>query len=121
MPSHRAFGTKVESGACHFLAQRGLSLVTRNFSCRMGEIDLIMLDVHILVFIEVRYRATNRFGGGKGSVTTPKQLRLIRTASHFLQRKPQFSDCVCRFDVVAVTGSVKAFCYEWIQDAFRLE
>ena len=62
-----------ESRAEQFLLSQGLVLITRNFSTRSGEIDLIMRDDTHIAFIEVRFRSTIRFGGAVGSVTRAKQ------------------------------------------------
>ena len=65
------------------LAQ-GLSLLTRNFRSRLGEIDLIMDDGQSLVFVEVRYRRGNAFGSGAESVNRRKQARITACAQHYL-------------------------------------
>lgn len=97
--------------------QRGLCLVERNFRTRYGEIDLIMQDQSVLVFVEVRYRRHQHFGDALDTVTATKQHRLIRTADIYLQHK-QLS-CACRFDVVGVTGPRHARHIDWIQHAFE--
>lgn len=102
-----------EDAALHYLQQRQLTLIERNFSCKGGEIDLIMRDaVASLVFVEVRQRADNRHGGAAASVTLSKQRRLIIAAQYFLQRYRQ--PPACRFDVIAIDGDA----IEWIKNAF---
>ncbi|QRX84843.1 YraN family protein [Glaciimonas sp. PAMC28666] len=102
-----------EDAALDYLQQRQFTLIERNFSCKGGEIDLIMRDgVASLVFVEVRQRADNRHGGAAASVTISKQRRLIIAAQHFLQRYRQ--PPACRFDVIAIDGDV----IEWIKNAF---
>jgi len=105
-----ARGQAAEEEALAYLRQQGLVLVERNFSCRCGEIDLIMRDKHALVFVEVRQRGSRRFGGAAASVTAVKQTRLVQTASLYLQRfaRPP----ACRFDLVAIDGND----LEWLQD-----
>jgi putative endonuclease len=89
--------------------------VAQNYRCRLGEIDLVMLHRDCLVFVEVRFRAANRFASARLSVDSRKQLKLIRTAAIFLSQNPQYARHAVRFDVVAIDdGSV-----EWICDAFR--
>ena len=68
MSSHRLQGKKAEDVACSFLQRNGLSLVERNYHCRYGEIDLIMHDDDTLVFVEVRYRNSNKFGDAAESI-----------------------------------------------------
>ena len=74
-------GRNAEKDALTFLRQQGLQLVTRNFRCRLGEIDLIMLDAGCIVVVEVRYRNDNRFASAALSVDRHKQSKLLRTAS----------------------------------------
>lgn len=109
-------GFVVEHYAADQLTLRGLQLVARNFQTRFGEIDLIMWDQAVLVFVEVRYRRHSRFGDALDSVTPAKQQRLIRTADIYLQHK-QLS-CACRFDIVGVTGPRHARHIDWIRHAF---
>ena len=79
-------GRNAEDESLAFLQLQGLKFVTRNFNCRFGEIDLIMMDGNTLVFVEVRKRKNRRFGGAAGSVTLAKQRRIINTAQCYLQR-----------------------------------
>ena len=81
-------GQAYETKACLYLQQRGLTLLQRNYRSRHGEIDLIMQEADSLVFVEVRYRRSNRFGSGAESVSYHKQARLIATAAHYLQPPP---------------------------------
>lgn len=113
-------GQKAESLACSHLEQQGLRLITRNFRCRMGEIDLIMQDGSELVFIEVRYRYTNDFGGAISSIDKRKCQKMVKTASYYLQQNAQTDETPCRFDVMIVS-SIERNRMEWIQDAFRLD
>ncbi len=94
-----------ERAACDYLLQHGLELVDANYSCRFGEIDLVMRDGNSLVFVEVRFRKSSGFGGGAASVDSAKQRRLSRTARHYLQHHRFDGDC--RFDVVDVSGHIE--------------
>ncbi len=116
--NHRETGNHAESLACTFLERRGLRLLCRNFHCRRGEIDLVMQDRDSLVFIEVRYRRHNRYGGAAGSVTPTKCRRIIHCARYFLSRH-QASEQAIRFDVIAIEGEPGALQIEWLKDAFR--
>jgi len=107
-------GVKYEQQALSFLKQQGLLLVCQNFYCRFGEIDLIMVDQDTLVFIEVRYRKNQDFGGATASVTPRKQMKLIKTAKHYLSQLD--NEPYCRFDVVAISATTEP---QWIQDAFQ--
>jgi putative endonuclease len=116
--SRVAQGTVAEDLALHYLEARGLSLVTRNFRCRVGELDLIMRDGEQLVFVEVRSRRHSRYGTPAESITRTKQQRLLRAAALYLQR--QRLDPPCRFDVVAILQTGDEPRIEWIRDAFQL-
>lgn len=99
-------GSYFEQLACVFLQQQGLQLLAYNWQQpRVGEIDLIMLEVgqawSTVVFIEVRQRQRSNFGDAALSVTHTKQRRVIKTARYFLQQHPLYADYDCRFDVVA--------------------
>ena len=111
-------GRDAESHACDYLLSRGLSLLTRNFRSRLGEIDLVMDDGESLVFVEVRYRRRDVFGSGAESVDRRKQARITACAQHYLQKHPAASQRPCRFDVVAISGSQETPDIQWIRDAF---
>lgn len=106
-----------ESRAEQFLLSQGLILITKNFSTRSGEIDLIMRDDTHIAFVEVRFRSTTRFGGAIGSVTRAKQKKLIKCARAFLVRNPVWATRPCRFDVIAydAKGGGQP---QWFQAAF---
>ncbi|HMM46855.1 MAG TPA: YraN family protein [Thiobacillaceae bacterium] len=107
-------GQTAESRAAAFLRSRGLELVTRNWRCRFGEIDLVMRHDQVLVFVEVRMRTRGDFGGAAASVTPAKQKRLLAAARQYLGRLQSVPPC--RFDVVALDGDRAP---EWIQNAFE--
>ena len=104
-------GQAGEDAALAFLQQQGLTLVMRNFRCKAGEIDLVMAAANALVFVEVRQRASSRFGGAGASIGAAKQRRLILTAQFYLQRYR--TPPPCRFDVVTIDGGR----INWITDA----
>ncbi len=111
-------GAQAEQQALRYLQQQGLKIITRNYHCRRGEIDLILWEGELLLFVEVRYRKSARFGTAAESVTPEKQRRILAAASHYLQRERAVQDVACRFDVVAISGE-KAENIHWIKDAFR--
>lgn len=116
----RSVGEEAEQIALDYLLAQKLRLIARNFSCRVGEIDLIMQNRDCLVFIEVRYRKPNRFASAALSVNLRKQRKLIKAASFFLCRNAHLADRVIRFDIVALDGpSETESTLQWLQDAFR--
>ena len=116
----RTVGSDAERLATEFLKRQGLVPITKNFRCRLGEIDLIASDGNAIVFVEVRYRAHNRFSRAGLTVDIHKQRKLIRTAALFITARPRYSNCVMRFDVVAIDADERGEkTIDWIKDAFR--
>lgn len=113
-------GKQAEAAAQQWLETKKLSLLQKNYVCRLGEIDLVMLDDEILVFVEVRLRSHIRFGGAVESVDAKKQRKIILTARHFLMCHPKYSQHICRFDVIAFGESADTSNPVWYKDAFRL-
>lgn len=116
--SRQQQGAVSERQARHLLQTAGLRFVAANVRYRAGEIDLIMRDKQVWVFVEVRYRRNDRFGGAAASITRSKQQKLLRAAALWLHSRGQsFDTADCRFDVVAITGEQ----VEWLPDAFTAE
>ncbi len=85
-----------------FLKRKGLKTLTRNFSCKTGELDLVMVDIDsTIVFVEVRTKADSDFATPEDSITKPKKTRLLRTARYFLATN-NIHDRPYRFDSVAI-------------------
>jgi putative endonuclease len=120
LPTHLRRGKIAEDRALAHLQCNGLTLHRRNYRTPYGEIDLVMVDPvrHELVFVEVRYRNTDRFGSAAQSVDRQKQTRLTASAEHFRQHHSQFGHCACRFDVVALSGDLEKGSLQWYQNAF---
>ena len=104
-------GDAGEDAALLHLQKHGLVLVERNFSCRGGELDLVMRDGATVVFVEVRRRASSAFGGAAATIGRAKQARLVVAANTWLQRYRM--PPACRFDVVAIDGGTLA----WLRNA----
>jgi len=109
-------GKAAENIACDYLQKKGLTLITRNYHCRQGEIDIIMDDKGTTVFIEVRYRKNASFGDAKESITLQKQNKIRTTALHYLHSSQENSNA--RFDVIAITGEHNQQKFEWVKNAF---
>ena len=114
----QGIGTLAERQAERFLKQHGYLVLKKNYSTRMGEIDLILQKSDLLVFVEVRMRSNKRYGTGADTVTKTKQKKLIRTAEHYLQRHPNFGNTSMRFDVVSIDADGEI---DWIPGAFTLD
>jgi len=114
--NRRADGARYEDIALAHLERAGLALIARNYTCRYGEIDLVMRDRDVIVFVEVRYRSAGRFGDGVDSITASKRTKLVRAAGAFLAEHPRLAAAACRFDVLAI-GDASAI--DWRQNAFE--
>lgn len=107
-------GDEKEHRAKTYLEQHGLTVVTQNYACRFGEIDIICFDQanETLVMVEVRYRNTDKYGGAAGSVTKSKQAKIKKAALFYLATRKL--DTRVRFDVIAIEQQQ----LNWIQSAF---
>jgi putative endonuclease len=119
----RERGRHAEEAACHYLQQQGLTLLQRNYACPRGEIDLVMRQADVTVFVEVRFRRNIRYGSGAESVDWRKQDKLRATAAHYLQQHPKAAKGACRFDVVSLSAGAASdgaiANIDWITDAFQ--
>ncbi len=111
-------GRLIEERACALLLAEGLEALQRNYRCRGGEVDLIMRDGASIVFVEVRYRASEAFGGAIESIGVRKRQRLRHCARVYLATMGFCSEQRCRFDVVLATGPVRDASLRWIRGAF---
>ena len=110
-------GASGEEAAAAFLRARGYTILTRNFRCQTGEIDLVALDGNTLVFCEVRTRRSAGQGSALESVGPAKRRRVIHVADCYLARHRLHAHPV-RFDVVAVERRGGAVTIEHVVDAF---
>jgi len=110
----KTHGKLAEGLAADYLQLHGLRLLERNYSCRLGEIDLILADGPALVFAEVRLRRNRDYGGAAASITAAKRQRILRAARHYLSGRPERP---CRFDVILL-DALEPGRIEWIKDAF---
>ena len=99
----------------------GLDFITRNYRCRVGELDLVMQERGCLVIVEVRCRGSRRFVDAALTVDEWKQARIIRATRSLLSAKPWLADYAIRFDVVAIGDTQgRSGEIQWIRDAFRV-
>ena len=113
----QTLGNAAEQQARDYLGEQGLRYVESNWRAQFfkqaGEIDLVMRDGDEWVFVEVRARKSQHFGGAAASVTHAKQQKLRRAAQAYLHAH-HLHDAFCRFDVVAIeAGEIN-----WLQNAF---
>ena len=109
-------GNQAEKVALSYLEQQGLTLIEKNYQTRLGEIDLIMQDGKSIVFVEVRLRKNNIFGGASESITQAKQRKIAKVAQQFLQHH---GNQPCRFDAI-VMEKAEIQHIQWIKHAFEV-
>lgn len=121
--AHLKRGQWAEDKAQQFLIKQGLKLVCCNYYCQFGEIDLIMKHQETLVFVEVRFRKSSRYGSPAESITVSKQTKIINSANHYLASKPHKGPI--RFDAVTLSLSnpglddANNYQLNWINNAFQ--
>jgi putative endonuclease len=111
-------GAWAENLAVEHLESHGLEVLARNYRIRGGEIDAVMRDGSLIVFVEVKQRSSDAFGGALEAVTAQKMALLRRAALHYLVTELHSDDLPCRFDLLLVHGSADRHRLEWLQNAF---
>lgn len=112
--ARQLFGRAGEDAACRELEHRGYAIVERRYASKLGEIDIIARDGDVTVFVEVKAREGDEFGGAAAAVTPAKQRTIARVAMDYIARHRLF-DRPCRFDVAVVDGAGRV---ELIRSAF---
>lgn len=115
-------GLRYEDRALKHLQSRGLRLLQHNYSCRCGEIDLIMQDGESICFIEVKFRKSMTYGGAANSIPLTKRRKIIKTALFYIAGHRQLARFPLRFDAFLIQrqpdGSDRI---DWIRNAFYAE
>lgn len=115
-------GKKAEDAAAAYYEDSGCVVVTRNYHCRYGEIDIIAKDGDVLVFVEVRCRRSKAMVSPAESVDSRKINKLIETAEHYMTENNLPEDINCRFDLAEVTFSrEQPLSVEIVKNAFVVE
>lgn len=112
-------GKLAEEKALEYLKRNGLKPVTTNFNSPCGEIDIIMYDENVIVFIEVKFRKNNNFIHPVETIDSHKCEKIIATSQYFQQKNHKISKMISRFDVVIITGNINNPKIEWIKNAFQ--
>lgn len=110
----RRTGEEWERQAAEYLTRQGMRIVETNFRCRQGEIDLVGYHGEYLVFVEVKYRSTDRQGTALEAVDYRKQRRICRVADYYRYLHKIGMNVSVRYDVVAIQNG--EIC--WVQNAF---
>jgi putative endonuclease len=117
--NHIATGKNAEDIALEFLLNKGLSLRERNYNCTLGEIDLIMQEGDITVFVEVRARTNNNVLHAIETIDRRKVAHIIRASEHYLQKNSMTYSCTCRFDLILFDNKPCMEDLHWLQNAFE--
>jgi putative endonuclease len=112
-------GKEGERVAEQYLKHKGYKLVERNYRCSVGELDLIVLDRRVVVFVEVKTRSGHGFGSPLEAVEFHKQRKMIQAAQYFLSEK-RLHQRDARFDVVGISWPGREPVVEHIENAFEL-
>lgn len=112
-------GREGEKIAEEYLKKKGYKVVERNYRCSIGEVDLIVLDRRVIVFVEVKTRSGHGFGMPSEAVERRKQRKMIQTAQFFINAK-SLHQRDARFDVVAISWLGRQPVVEHIENAFQL-
>ncbi|MGH7785003.1 MAG: YraN family protein [Candidatus Binatia bacterium] len=112
-------GREGERIAERYLKKKGYKLVERNYRCAVGELDLIVLDRRVIVFVEVKTRTGPGFGSPLEAVEFRKQHKMIQAAQFFLTAR-NLNQREARFDVVGVSWPGAQPLVEHIENAFEL-
>lgn len=112
--NNRATGTEKEQTAAEFLQKNGMRILEKNYRCKQGEVDIIGRHKGYLVFVEVKYRKSDRMGFPEEAVHRKKQKRICNCARVYMYLKGLGAEYPVRFDVVAICGEQ----ITWYQNAF---
>jgi putative endonuclease len=107
-------GKKWEEQGSKFLENQGFKIIDKNFTCRMGEIDIIAVKDEVIHFIEVKFRKKGSISNAAESVTVSKQKRIKSAAGFFLIKNQKYMDFYQQFDVFAIDGDR----FEYIENCF---
>ncbi|MGD9109578.1 MAG: YraN family protein [Phycisphaerales bacterium] len=102
LTDRKALGRWGEKRCEKYLKSKGFKTLARNYSCKVGELDLVMADGDgTIVFVEVKTRADESFGPTEDVITRPKKERMAKSARYFLTTH-KIENRPCRFDFVTV-------------------
>lgn len=115
--NNRKVGASYEQQAGVYLVSHGYQILTYNYRCRIGEIDIVAKDGTYLVFVEVKYRRQQGQGYPAEAVTASKQRKISKVASYYCLTHGVTEQSPCRFDVVSILGDEISL----IQNAFEYQ
>ncbi|WP_029321780.1 YraN family protein [Butyrivibrio sp. AE3004] len=115
----RETGTYYENLACEYIMENGAEILLRNFRSKKGEIDIVAKDGRYLIFIEVKYRTTSRYGTAEAAVNYRKQKVICRVSDYYMKRFGIDVGTPVRYDVIAIwVDEMSAAHIRWHKNAF---
>ena len=117
--NHLSKGYHFEQLALKHLQQSGLQFIDKNIRFPFGELDLIVKEGEVIVFVEVKYRASIAYGGAISAISPHKRKRLEMAAKAWLQSQKTHLKKPCRFDLVAITGKATKLQIDWLKNIFQ--
>ena len=110
----KTYGDDGERLAVSYLEHEGYQILTRNFRCRQGEIDIIAREGNYLCFIEVKRRKGTAAGYPLEAISPNKIRHICKTALYYLQSSQLPESTAVRFDVISIIGEEVSL----LRDAF---
>lgn len=109
-------GRHAENIAVDFLMKKGWKILTQNYRYRRSEVDIIAQSQDIIVFVEVKYRASDAFGNPEDAVDERKQNQIIQGANHYVYTQNISSNI--RFDIISIQQMMNEYQITHFEDAF---
>lgn len=109
----------MEEEAARWLMRQGCRILARQYRTPYGELDLVVQDGETLVFAEVKYRGSDRYGTPAAAVDWNKQRHLTRSALWYCQREGVAAETALRFDVIEMIRREQQLLIRRIPDAFE--
>ncbi len=115
----RQKGTFYEDIACKYIEENDATVIERNYSCKNGEIDIIARDEKYLCFVEVKFRASNKYGDAADAVMFSKQRKICKVAEYYMFCNGYDEFSPVRFDVLIINSdNMGSYMIKWHKDAF---
>lgn len=105
MINKRVIGTQKELLASEFLRQNNVEILEMNFRCKCGEIDIIGMDNEYLVFYEVKFRSSTRYGYPEEAVNAVKQRKIYLASQYFMLKNNVADNTPIRYDIISILGN----------------
>lgn len=117
MQNNRETGNLGEGYAKEYLINNGYNILSTNYRCKLGEIDIIVKKENYIIFIEVKYRKTLSYGYPREAVNYKKQCKIRKVASMYINTH-NISNSDFRFDVIEILNTNNKNTIEHIKNAF---